>query len=533
MWRAMQHLLVRRLRAHHLVGAVRGAHYARRTTQAAGAERHSLKPVPDPTPDAAPDHHLTPPHPPRTIAYFIPELGTKYSSYLLIAAREPDHPYETSTGWGRSRNDTDRACARRCLKDGVGSVFFLPLDRWGGGMVAGKGGHLRSTVGEIEPASPSVARMVDLFHGRVCTGGAGSVGAAALSTPLDFSVGRSQAELLEAGRAALMAPTNWKAHAHAGRPDGAAPALYVGQVAQPFDPRLLRHEGLVMIAELRHPLASASSAVRKARGGSGDGGASGAGAKGMDEYDTFPWEGRKLDKYGDKTSAGAAAKAVLKVAGAEGAMSSGVRSGRWQGGGGSGGSMMDRAQGGRRGVQLDSDNYVVRILANLPTMMKGDVTVAVFRRAKRMLQSFDLVLVGEWEQDPGQRRALLDLLLRNAANARGASGGDEGESGEAGDGVRTSEEYGEQQLSRHMSDDTVAALLGLSDVAAGAGAGAMVAGPSWFVDGEVPEEDNNGRTQWIASHRCVSDACRPLAPLPAIYPSEHSFIERTQHPHPH
>lgn len=181
--------------------------------------------------------------------------------------------------------------------------------------------------------------------------------------------------------------------------------------------------------------------------------------------------------------------------------------------------MMDRAQGGRRGVQLDSDNFVVRMLANLPTMMKSDVTIAVFRRAKRVLQSFDLILVGEWERDPRQRRALVDLLLRNAVSSWGGSGHARAKSGTSAYGTRTGEEYAEQQLSRYMDDDTVAALLGLSDVAAEAAVGAMAAGPSWFVDGELSEEDNKGRTGWIASHRCVKAVCRSLTRLRAVHPS--------------
>jgi hypothetical protein len=40
--------------------------------------------------------------------------------------------------------------------------------------------------------------------------------------------------------------------------------------------------------------------------------------------------------------------------------------------------------------------------------------VATIRRVKRVLSSFDLVLLGEWERDPTQRRALLSLL-RGAA----------------------------------------------------------------------------------------------------------------------
>lgn len=197
--------------------------------------------------------------------------------------------------------------------------------------------------------------------------------------------------------------------------------------------------------------------------------------------------------------------------------------------------MMDRAQGGRRGVQLDSDNFVVRMLANLPTMMKSDVTIAVFRRAKRVLQSFDLILVGEWERDPRQRRALVDLLLRNAVSSWGGSGHARAKSGTSAYGTRTGEEYAEQQLSRYMDDDTVAALLGLGDVAAEAAAGAMAAGPSWFVDGELSEEDNKGRTGWIASHRCVKAVCRSLTRLRAVHPS--TPVERpptnTHQPHMH
>ena len=39
------------------------------------------------------------------------------------------------------------------------------------------------------------------------------------------------------------------------------------------------------------------------------------------------------------------------------------------------------------------------------------------RRAKRVLSSFDLMLVGAWETDPAQRRALLSILRGSEAVA--------------------------------------------------------------------------------------------------------------------
>lgn len=59
----------------------------------------------------------------------------------------------------------------------------------------------------------------------------------------------------------------------------------------------------------------------------------------------------------------------------------------------------------RMRVAPDADNFVTRALTNTPRGRINDP-----RNARRVLRSFDLVLIGKWEGDPRQRKLLLALF---------------------------------------------------------------------------------------------------------------------------
>ena len=125
--------------------------------------------------------------------------------------------------------------------------------------------------------------------------------------------------------------------------------IYVNQPGFPFDGRLLRLNGLVFIAEIRDPSEKEES----------------------DEGEAST----KLDIGARRTSRG----------------SSKLASNRME-------------------IPFGSSNFYLRTVANAPRGRHVDTSLPTMRRAKRVLSSFDLLLVGKWERDPIQRRALLSLL---------------------------------------------------------------------------------------------------------------------------
>lgn len=209
-------------------------------------------------------------------------------------------------------------------------------------------------------------------------------------------------------------------------------------------------------------------------------------------------------------------------------------------------------------VRADSDNYYVRILANAPPDQhthqlrssranqngnnKDDTSLAsigTFRRAKRVLQSFDLVLIGEWEQDPAQRRALLNLLLRTGLPPTFTPPPKLGSGGDAVDGVghdRTPVMPNDKQQFRNLSDEAVAALLGLdvkprapldrvfgspasATASEGTGADAGEGSDGGGEKGKQGGDSKEKRVEWIKEHsnhdlRLFGQVSQPRPPPP-------------------
>jgi len=124
------------------------------------------------------------------------------------------------------------------------------------------------------------------------------------------------------------------------------PSVFVNPPGSPFDLRLFRHSGVAFVAEFRDPVTSMLTRAQR-------------------EHDL----GKRPKQ-----------------------------------------SRLKGTAAGVGTMPRDVSNPATRTLANVPRPRHADRQTATIRRAKKVLGSFDLVLVGAWERDPEQRRRLLSLL---------------------------------------------------------------------------------------------------------------------------
>jgi hypothetical protein len=161
-----------------------------------------------------------------TCAFFMPELSVVLSDRFLPEglARSDDRPSASARARAKRsshahtsrdaayawRNDSDRACAQACLHAGAGSVFLQPFS-------------LSQATSSAD--ADGVWPLQAIVQAELCGDSSG----------------------LSGGQRAVFAN-----------------ALYV-----PFDARLLDHDGLVLIAEMRHPhisdRAAAAAVARRTR----------------------------------------------------------------------------------------------------------------------------------------------------------------------------------------------------------------------------------------------------------------------------